>query len=335
MKPPHPRIVAPACSLKEAQSLLKAGAHELYCGFLPPSWRLDYGEAETISRRQGRAAHVEDFEELRAIARHCAAAGNVCALALNMRYSPEQHPRVVELAVLWEQAGGQAVVVSDLALLLELEERQSGLQRHLSLLTGVFNADSCRFFADLDVSRVVLPRSMSLHEISLIHAANPTVELETLALYQQCPLIDGFCGFYHGVHLPENVPCDCEYTRTSDTEQPVVWSSDPSYEGHGCHIQWKTAQGTVVLNRQNDFEAPACAACQLPSLSAAGVSFLKLAGRGYPTEMLIQGVRFLVEAIELLKDDVLDEVHGSRTRALYERNFATSCHGGNCYFRAS
>ncbi|NJC89072.1 MAG: hypothetical protein FIB02_11185 [Desulfuromonas sp.] len=44
-------IISPVDHLAEAESLLQAGADELYGGFVPPQWREDYSLLASLNQR--------------------------------------------------------------------------------------------------------------------------------------------------------------------------------------------------------------------------------------------------------------------------------------------
>jgi collagenase-like PrtC family protease len=72
-----------------------------------------------------------------------------------------------------------------------------------------------------------------------------------------------------------------------------------------------------------DARSPACAACQLQELADAGVRCWKIAGRGYPGEMVERSVRFLRAAV----------ASTGPVRESYARTFGRSCDGQRCYYR--
>lgn len=310
--------------------MLEAGADELYFGLLLPEWAEELDEADVWSRRQGRAAHVGDYAEAQAIAECVRRRGRLAALACNARYSRWQVERVLAAIGRWESLGGQAVVVSDLGLLAALDQSGTRLRRHLSLLTGVFNSASVLACASLGACRVILPRELTPSEIAGLIRAAPHLEYEVVALYQRCPFIDGMCGFHHRPRLPEGIPADFTYRPQPGRPRPVTWSRDPQYEGHGCQLAWQTSQGPVPLGRGDDYHRPVCAACRVLHLQQAGVSILKIAGRGYPTEVLVQGVRFLREVIGRATGPA--PATPDAFRALYARTFGTRCEPACCYY---
>jgi U32 family peptidase len=326
------KIVAPACSLEDAQAALAAGADELYVGVMPEAWTRAFGDGDGLTRRQGAPAHVQTMQDLKAIAKLGAASGRTMTLVMNARYSAAQEPHVCDLLQRWEDMGGAAVMVADPGILMVLHQRGSRLRRHLSLLAGVFNRESVQLFAQWGVTRIVLPRDLTIAEVAAITSGDPAMEYEMVGLFQKCVFIDGFCGFRHSMRFPADVPGAFAYQRLPQFPLPVVWSDDPDYEGHGCQVAWQTEAGSVQCDRQNDFVLPSCAACSLPALAAANVRYVKIAGRGYPLDMVIRGIRFLHEALRL---------HGSRPAKsrevleLYARAFGAPCHEAHCYFEGA
>jgi collagenase-like PrtC family protease len=322
---PAPSFVAPVSSPEEARRAIAAGASELYCGVLTGEWVKRFGDGETISRRQGRLAHVRGMDELAEIARLGAHAGCTVALTLNSRQASIGDPEELRLAGLWEEMGGTAVMVADLGLLLALRERNSRLKRHLSVLAGVFNSRSAEFFAELGVARIVLPRELTIAEMRELAAGAPALQYEALVIYQKCRFIDGMCGFHHGARLPSDVPAAFEYSAVAGESMPVVWSCDPDYEGHACQLGWTTGHGLIMPSTGDDTAAPWCAACHLEALQEAGVHFFKLAGRGYPVELIESAIGFLRRAGNRQGDT-------AEIRRLYAETFGSRCEGSRCYY---
>jgi putative protease len=325
-------IVAPVSTLAEAEALIAAGADELYCGALLDDWCEVFGDTDVLTRRQGRSAHVRSRAELAAIAGLGVSSGCPVALTLTARYSSLQEAWVLDMAREWEAMGGQMVMVADPALVVTLRQCAPALDLHLSLLAGVFNAASARFFASLGVTRIVLPRDLSIDEMAAIAAGAPGIGYEALVMYQRCRFIDGMCGFYHGVRVPAGVTAEFGYEMTPDSALGVAWSADPAYEGHGCELAW-IADGVPVrpLDR-DDLSAPHCAACLVAELERAGVRHLKVAGRGFPTEQLTRAVRFLRDAIDIHQGALSGGEGCAAIREAYARTFGRPCDPTRCYY---
>jgi putative protease len=328
------RIVAPVASTEEAAAVMAAGAHELYCGAMFDDWTGIFGEADLISRRQGRLSHVTSRRELCRLARLAADHHRPIALTLNARYSHLQQPYIQDLVHLWEDAGGTALLVGEPALLEILQRQNSPLKRHLSIMAGVFNSAAIRFFRQLGVSRIVLPRELGLHEVKALTDQAPDIEFEMLTMLQKCQFIDGMCGFYHGIRLPADQAAYFNYSPCAGGATQTASVIDPEYEGHGCRLDYQTRIGPVTHSHAGDDRRPACAACLAPDLLAAGVRYFKIAGRGYGGAQVAQVVRFAAQSIEIHRQSDSPATARTGIMALYSRHFGHACEGRHCYYAA-
>ena len=248
---------------------------------------------------------------------------------MNARYSLVQKPWVLGLIRQWEELGGRAVIVSDIGLLLALRDAGFGLDLHLSAITGVYNPASVHFFANLGVTRVVLPRDLAIEEIRTLVADSSPMRFEVLVINQRCQFMDGLCAFYHGIRLPSDVPTLFDYEFENESPQAAAWSYDPGYEGHGCQLFWQSDRGPVRLARQYDDSTPPCAACFLHQFQCIGVNYFKIAGRSYPVKSIVRAVRFLRSALDISSAGWnCDEI-----RRLYATTFGKPCDGTSCYYR--
>lgn len=326
------QLVAPVSSVDDAARIIAAGADELYCGAMFDDWVGLFGEADLVSRRQGRLSHITSRSELSRIARYALDHHSKIALTLNARYSHPQQEKVMDLIKLWEDAGGTHLLVGEPALLSALQQRNSPLKRHLSIMAGAFNGAAIQFFKQLGVSRIVLPRELHLEEIKALAREDNTIEFEMLAMLQKCQFIDSMCGFYHGIHLPADRAAIFDYGPGSPATPKVATAIDPQYEGHGCQLDYRTKNGHVTHMQINDHHAPPCAACTLPDLYASGVRFLKIAGRGYPVDLMIHVVRFISEAIEIFRQSNCAEDGRAKVKEQYIQYFGNACEKQNCYY---
>ncbi|MDR0749671.1 MAG: U32 family peptidase [Tannerellaceae bacterium] len=292
-------IVAPICSVSEVEPVLKAGAGEVYFGIMPENWIKKYGNADFISRRQNEKAHISTYNDLSGIARIANDYGCESTLALNVCYSENQMPYIYEILNEWEARGGHSVITADMEVLLWLDGKGSRLKRQLSVMTGIFNKHSVGFFRQFDISRVVLPRELSMGEIREFMAyTNREVDYEIIVMFQKCEFIDSFCRFYHSVA-----------------------------EEHGCQMTFLC--GNMKMNHlsNNDLLTPFCAACKLYALRETGITHFKIAGRAYPPELIIKAVGFIKQTLDYYSPSYADIQHN------YKSIFGHSCRIKNCYYR--
>ena len=296
------RYAVPVNAADEVAELAGAGVDELYCGYQDSWWTRRYGDHDSASRRQG-AANYRDMNELERTACLASRHGLPLWLALNSRYTEPQLDHLTELCGRFEQVGGTGVILSDLGLLWRLR-KASGLRRCLSLLAVAQNVPTLRAYQSFGVTRVVLPRFVGPEEAAHLLGAVPGLEGESMAFFDKCPWVDGYCRHRHGVtYQPREVAGDVD-------DAPPIYTFDTTYRTHAC------------LGRACDYLEPyPCAACHLGAFARAGVGIAKLGGRGRPLDERLRALRFLRAAEELPSDE--------DRRRLYERTFGRPC---SCYY---
>lgn len=299
--PVNMRLAAPAQNAGELSALRDAGAGEVYCGLLEPSWRERYGSHDSMNRRQG-LANLQSRDALAALVRRAGQLSLPVFLTLNARYTPPQYPLVLDTARHFEAAGGTGLHVSDPGLATALREAGVGLRLSVSLLAVCTNRHTARLWASLGAGRIVFPRSLSPREMGLILAAVPGMEGEAMVMGDLCPLIDGLCRCYHGVGYRAD-PSGGGARRTVPT-------FDTTFTALACDT-WGLRPGGMP-----------CAACRMPELAGGGVGVGKLGGRGTPLAHRLSMLRFLQECRRQPDTDGYP--------ALYRSCFGTECH---CYYR--
>ena len=291
-------IVAPVCSIDEIEPILRAGANEVYFGIMTKEWMDKYGNADFISRRQSELSHFATYEDLSGIVSRVNEHHGMATLALNSRYSERQLPYIFEILEQWEARGGHSVMVADIELLIWLHDRRSKLKKQLSVMAGIFNSNSVAFFERFHISRMVLPRELSVEEMGkLIENTDKKLEYEAIVMFQKCQYVDSFCHFSHF--------CNME---------------------HGCQMEF-LCDGIKVKNvDNNDLKTPFCAGCSLKRLLNAGVRHFKIAGRGYPVEWIVHSIKFIRQILEndFHQPDVIQR--------RYKSVFGSNCSPKNCYY---
>ena len=76
----------------------------------------------------------------------------------------------------------------------------------------------------------------------------------------------------------------------------------------------------------------ACGLCAVPRLKKAGVSALKLVGRGGPTDMKVVVIQAVRAVLDLADGGISEEDMHVSARRLYRKIFGTDCSPYICYF---
>ena len=269
------RYAVPVNAAGEVKKLYEAGADELYCGFFDIEWQKAYGRHDSISRRQGEA-NYSSFAELEKTVAEASKLNIPVYLAVNSRYTRLQYDPVLELIKKWQGIGGSGIIVRDLGLLERLNEIRtgSGFKITASLLFPVFNRFAVGLLEDYGISRIVLPRSLSVGEMKLICSEAKDMEFEAMIMGDKCRMIDGFCRSIH-----------------ADSSRKTL--SEIDYSGGCVHLCTQYAR----------IPEDPCAACLIPEMENVGVSVGKIGGRGLPLEKRLEWLRFLKDSQRLSDED--------------------------------
>ena len=279
------KILAPIRTPDELEMLIASGAEELYCGIVPKEWIERYTGAVWLNRRSPSGSGLETYADLKRLVDAAHAAQLPVFVTLNgPYYTAEQMPLVLDLAHrLSGDVGADAIIVTDINLLLRLSEEKLAAQLHVSSVAATLNSEAIRFLLNFGPSRIILPRSLTLEEIeAIVREVGRDVEIEVFMLNDGCAFEEGFCATTH--HHSVGAFC----TSLSDMQAAFEWDG-PVFtmrrrnwlmrnltdyrewvwylNGNGCG---STPQGLPY--------GP-CGLCAIPDLQRIGVASLKIVGR--------------------------------------------------------
>jgi putative protease len=307
------RLLAPVRSSAEVLPLLLAGADEFYCGITPPLWTQRFGR-EWVSRRAPASAGVADLPEFRKIL--SLAADRPVYVTLNAPYYP---PGALEMLAEFGESllaeGASALIVADLDLLLTLTAGGMGGKVHLSSLATCTNPGSAAFFGELGVSRIILPRHLSLEEIeqSLVSG----LEFEVFLMNDGCVFEEGLCATTHAA----GAFCLQDGGETRGIDKKVL----ERYEF------WRWTLNHCGCRTNRGYPVGPCGLCALPRLLAAGVDSLKVVGREASLARKEASVRLAAMALALARSGAAPEE--IRAAVIGRRGAASLCEGATlCYY---
>ncbi|OFW44282.1 MAG: hypothetical protein A3J29_23360 [Acidobacteria bacterium RIFCSPLOWO2_12_FULL_67_14b] len=333
------KILSPVSSLDEVDMLVESGAGELYCGLVPQDWTSAYSGALWMNRRSPAGANLSTYEALGALVARAHAQGVPVFLTLNAPvYVERQLPYLASLARrAVDECEVDALIVSDPALLLTLAEMGLGGRVHVSSVASALNTEAVRFYQDLGVGRVILPRGLSLPEIGRISAGVAgAVPLEVFVLNDGCAFEEGLCHTLHhhrvGAFCVDMAGWRLEVERTDG--RPVGEDESVRLEAHfQSHREWiwhLNACGSTLSS--GGVPLGACGVCAIPAFHQFGIRSVKIAGRqGSPLRKLL-GLR-LVRAV-LARVEAGARPEEVVEWAIHARGARATCESGvMCYYR--
>ncbi len=319
------RILAPFSKAEEVAKLVKAGAQELYCGVVDSQWEKSYTYVSSINLRHDKIANLGSFNELREAVQSAHSMDAKVSLALNAHfYSQNQLPIVMGHAEKGVKAEADYLIVADAALVPKLKE-EFPVKISLSTASHAFNNPALDFFKQLGVSRIVLPRHLTVEEIMELssHAKKLGLTTECFVLNALCPYTDGLCTFQHIVDesvsfMPiSKFACRAPFKATA--------FKNPGKE------KKLAAESHVKLWNNTDYRD--CGLCALPHFKRFGIDTVKIAGRGISLEERLANVTILKNATSLINGKGFKEAQFKKhCKERYFDLFHSKCDYIHCYY---
>ncbi|MDD3276425.1 MAG: U32 family peptidase [Kiritimatiellales bacterium] len=270
-------LMSPAGSEAALAAAIAAGADSVYFGVGKLNMR-------------ARAANLT-IEDLPNIASRCRDAGVKSYLTLNTIIYDDEIEELHALCDAAKAAGVSAVIATDIATIEYA--RSIGLEVHISVQANVTNFQALEFYARY-ADTVVLARELSLEQISnlwkkvqendLRGPSGKLIRLELFAHGALCVAVSGKC--YMSLSQYNNSanrgacfqPCRRAY-RVTDEE---------------------TGEELVIDNKYVMSPKDICTIQYLDKITAAGVSVLKIEGRGRSADYVATVTRVYREALDAL-----------------------------------
>ena len=174
-----PEVLAPAGDRESLHAALAAGAEAVYFG-------LDEG---FNARARASNFRVDGLAEL-VVEIH--RAGARAYLALNTLIFESELPKVEEILVKVAESGVDAIIVQDPAICLLASLICPQLEIHASTQMTISSPEAAKFAETLGVTRVVVPRELSVNEIRRFREGTE-LELEVFIMGALCMAWSGQC----------------------------------------------------------------------------------------------------------------------------------------------
>lgn len=247
-------IKCPISSMKAAKTQIALGATELYMGAKTDNLvNLTYGGRGKTTWK-GKDCTV-DVDELKDIVKYAHENGIKVSYTANMPIMYQElisnYLKYVEIGV---DAGVDSLIIGSIESILLLNKYVYPVKYIASVFTECYNLDFLHWLEQMNISEVYLPHQLRLSEIKEI-SDNTAMDIGVFAHFG-CSNSNGACFLYHesGEDINVGLPCRGLYSA--------------------CH-------GSSQLKASNYLDAGAdCSICAVKDLYHAGVSSLKIVGRG-------------------------------------------------------
>ena len=340
------KITAGLGSIDDYPRYVRAGADELFCGYVPFSWSEKYGTVLPLNRREVLNYNVQigSFSELEILANMVQKYQKPVHLTFNsLYYRPEQYEEIARIIQQCRSIGFESYILADPALLVYLRKEKIDCEVHLSGDLGTVNSAMTEVFAKEYPKRIIFQRKNTISEMRAViqhitaqkEAARkewtyPT-EFEAFALNELCQFSGAFCNSLHCDEM--GYLCRVPYWKKPvSLSESKLEKQEKNRPGENISIsEWDSASELMNPVSEDGYlcGATGCGLCTLKQLSDAGITHLKLVGRGNYTNFMERDIRNLRRMLEILEDPSTEEEY---IRAMKAELFPNGC-SHMCYAR--
>ncbi|MBC7541477.1 MAG: U32 family peptidase [Candidatus Sericytochromatia bacterium] len=325
------KLLAPLSRVDEVEPLIRSGAEEIYCGLVPTAWVQTQATDDWLNRRNPNGANLHGLSELTSVVTQADAHDVPVFLTLNAHhYKAEQMPLILDMARRVAAVGVEALIISDISLILAIREADIDIRIHLSSLGTCTNAESAAMYAELGVDRIILPRHLSAREIGVLRDANVPVEYEVFLLNDGCAYEEGHCltTHHYGPICMTPWQMDVQPLPGAKADIAVQWETNhKAYQSFLWHLN-----NCGSSNNEKGLPNGPCGLCALSEMQAMGVDSLKIVGREASPLRKLASVQLARAVLNRVRAGDSAEAVADKAKAL--RNTPELCSSTYmCYYR--
>lgn len=328
------KIVAGLGCIDDYITLVKAGADEVFCGYVPYEWNKKYGSLFPLNRREVLYYNIQinSFEDMKILKRMVDVYKVPVSITFNyLYYLEEQYEIIAGIMQNLIAIGFNDFIIADIGLLLYLKENGIKCSIHLSGECAELNTLSIDFFNKLNISRYIFHRKNSLEDMEscINNNVEKKLEFEAFMLNERCHYTGAFCNSLHCdemIHLCKMPYELSKVSKDSNTFKEVdkrLETYSEELEDNEEICEEDEIEDSYVLG------STGCGLCSLKRLKNAGVTHLKVVGRGNSIKNMERDVENLKKAITMLDDIEDSETYEKRVK---DKLFCGKC-SGECYHK--
>lgn len=319
------KIVAGLGSIDDYIRLAQAGADEMFCGYVPYEWNRKYGNLFPLNRREVLYYNVQIgcLEDMKILKKMIEIYKVPVTIAFNyLYYLDEQYEIIAHIIEQLIEIGFNEFIIADIGLILYLQKKGVQCSLHLSGECAEINRMSIEYFNQFEkISRYIFHRKNTIEDMESCIKRNSikNMEYEAFILNERCHYTGAFCSSLHCDEMDHmcKVPYEMAKINEKADKFPQIDKKFSSYyelEETDWHNEYEIDeeefQNGYILGNSG------CGLCSLKKLKKAGVTHLKVVGRGNYIDYMEKDVRNLKKAIGMIngctdnkhyKEDVLKE----------------------------
>lgn len=319
------KIVVGLGSIDDYITLAKASADEVFCGYVPYEWNKKYGTLFPLNRREVLYYNVnigslEDMKILKKMEDKYKVKVNITFNYLY--YLEEQYEIIAKLISELIDISFTDFIIADIALILYLEEKNIKCNIHLSGEGAEINSLSIDFFNQFsNINRYIFHRKNSILDMkSCILNNKRKMEYEAFILNEKCHYTGAFCSSFHCDELAHL--CKVSYKLGKINEEVKDFNEVDK------KIKLYYSEDIEEYKDYDLLGSTGCGLCSLKKLKEAGVTYLKVVGRGNSIDFMERDVKELRTALDILEKISNENYEEEMKNKLFKNKKCSR----NCYY---
>lgn len=328
------KIAAGLGCIDDYIALVKAGADEVFCGYVPYEWNKKYGSLFPLNRREVLYYNIQinSLEDMKILKKMVDVYNVPVSITINyLYYIEEQYIMITKIIKDLIDIGFYKFIIADIGLILYLKEKKIKCSIHLSGECAELNRLSIDYFNKLDISRYIFHRKNTIEDMHLCIRGNKVrnLEYEAFILNERCHYTGAFCNSIHCdemIHL-----CKIPYNLSKISEANDNFKEvDKRLELYYKRLEDSNDEEFYMENTDDSYFLgnTGCGLCSLQKLKNAGVTHLKVVGRGNSIKNMERDVQNLRRAINMLGCLENSDIYEQRVK---DELFQGKC-SGQCYY---
>ncbi|MBE6568691.1 MAG: U32 family peptidase [Ruminococcaceae bacterium] len=281
-----PELLSPAGNMEKLRAAVLYGADAVYLA----------------GKQFGMRAASDNFteEELAEAVQFCHSRGVKLYVTVNVMPHTEEYISLDDHLRFLEAIGVDAVIVSDIGVVMRLKEVAPSLELHISTQASAVSAQACNAWHSLGAKRVVLARELTLADIRKIRAGIPdSLELETFVHGAMCIAYSGRCllsNYFTGRDANHGTCAQsCRWCYEPSENRMEIELAEANRPDTPVALAAVEEKGETFFLSSRD----TCMIEHIADLESAGISSYKIEGRvksAYYTAVVTNTYRMALDA---------------------------------------
>lgn len=290
------KIVAGMGAIDDYIALCEAGADEVFCGFVPYSWNKKYGNLMPLNRREVfyynvQISSISDMKILRKMVDKYKVPVTITFNSLY--YTEHQYNEIIIIISELVSIGFKEFIIADIGLIIKLRQKKINCKIQLSGEACEINRLSMKLFNNFNISRYIFHRKNLISDMKNCIEDNKelSLEYEAFILNEKCHYTGAYCNSLHCDEMVHLCKVPYKIARVNEDSKDFYMDDKLSLtEDIDCE-----SEDYIIGNS-------GCGLCFLRQLKNAGITHLKVVGRGKYIDYMVNDIKALKEALDLIEE---------------------------------